>query len=120
MGQLHPVGNKLFQFTTIRQIYLHDLETFLLATVLLDTAERHVGLEERVVLLEIRLRNVRVSNPVAREVVLFHDLFDRCRVNRPAFFEQALDRHFHERFAHPGCQIKYPQIFTARPGRPCC
>jgi len=102
-------------FKTGRQVDLHDLDIFLLARV-----ERHVRLEEHVVLLEIRLRNFRGSNHVVRRVGFFHNLFDRCRVNRPAFFEQALDRRFHARLALPGSQVEDLQVFTARAGWSAC
>ncbi len=100
------------RFKTVCQIDFHDLDMVLLVGV-----ERHVRLEERVVLLEIRLRNFQGANRVVRHVVLFHDLFDRCRVNRPALFEQPLDRRVNARLALPGSQIQDPQILTARTGR---
>ena len=85
---------------TIRQVDLHDLDIFRLAPV-----ERHVRLEEHVVLLEIRIRNFRRSNYVVRRVGFFHNLLDRFRVNRPALFEQTLDRRFHARLALAGSQV---------------
>ena len=87
-------------FKTSRQIDLHDSDIFRLVRV-----ERHVRLEEHVVFFEIRLRNFRGSNHVVRRVGFFHNLFDRCRVNRPALFEQALDRRFHARLALAGSQV---------------
>jgi hypothetical protein len=103
--QLRLAGNNLFQFVTVhfktgRQVDLHDRDIFRLARV-----ERHVRLEEHVVLLEIRLRYFRRSNRVVRHVVCFHNRFDRFRVNRPALFEQALDRRFHTRLALAGSQV---------------
>jgi len=90
---------------------LHAPDLFLLARV-----KRHVRLKEHVVLLKIRLRNFQGSNHVVRPVVLFPDLFNRFRINRPAFFEQTLDRPFDARFALPGGQVEDLQVFTTRAG----
>ena len=97
---------------TVGQVDLYDLDIFRLARV-----ERHVRLEEHVVLLKIRLRNLRRANHVVRHVVLFHDLLDRGCVNRPTLFEKTLDRRFDGRLALSGSQVKDPQVFTARTGR---
>jgi hypothetical protein len=99
-GRLRPAGKNLFHFVTVCQIDLHDPDVFLFSRV-----ERHVRLEEHVVLLEIRMRNFRGSNHVVRRVVLFHNLLDRFRVNRPALIEQALDRRFHGRLAFAGSHV---------------
>ncbi len=97
---------------TVCQIDHHGLDIFRVARV-----ERHVRLEEPVVLVEIRLRDFRRANDVVRHVVFFHDLFDRCGVNRPALIEQTLDRRFDGRLALPGSQVEDVQIFAARTGR---
>ena len=102
---------------TVGQIVFHGPDLQDLDISLLARVERHVRLEEHVVLLEIRLRNFRGSNHVVRDVVLFHDLLDRCRVNRPALFEQVLDRPFDGRLALAGSQVENLQVFTARTGR---
>ncbi len=88
---------------TVAQIDLDDIDTFRLARV-----ERHVRLEEHVVLLKIRLRNLRRANHVVQHVILFHDLVGRSCVNRPTLFEKTLDRRFHGRLALSGSQVKDP------------
>jgi hypothetical protein len=100
------------RFKTGCQVEFHGLDCFRLARV-----ERHVRLEEHVVLLEIRLRDFRRAGNVVRHVVFFHDLLDRCCVNRPPLIEQTLDRRFDGRLALPGSQIEDFQIFAARTGR---
>lgn len=99
-------------FITGCQVDLHDLNIFRVARV-----ERHVRLEEPVVLLEIRLRDFRRANDVVRHVVFFHDILDRCGVDRPTLIEQTLDRRFDGRLALPGRQVEDFQIFAARTGR---
>lgn len=105
----------MVRFKTGCQVDIHDLDTVRLVRV-----ERHVRLEEHVVLLEIRLRDFRGSNRVIQHLGFFHNLFDRCRVNHPALFEQTLNCRFHGRLALAGCQIEDLQVFTARTGWPAC
>ena len=97
---------------TVCQIDRHGLDIFRVARV-----ERHVRLEEHVVLVEIRCRDFRRANDVVRHVVLFHDLLDRCGVDRPPLIEQTLDRRFDGRLALPGSQVEDFQVLTARTGR---
>jgi len=97
---------------TVCQIDRHGLDIFRVARV-----ERHVRLEERVVLVEIRLWDFRRANDVVRHVVFFYDLLDRCGVNHPPLIEQTLDRPFDGRLALPGSQVEDFQIFATRTGR---
>jgi len=82
-----------------------DFQVDIHGLIRLARVERHVRREEHVVLLEIRLRDFQSLNHVARYVVLFHDLLDRCRVNCLALFEQAFDGRFDGRLALSGSQV---------------
>jgi len=56
-------------------------------------------LEEHVVLIEVRLRDLRGSDDLALWIACFDEFLDGIRIDRPTFFKQSLDRAFDGRLA---------------------
>jgi hypothetical protein len=79
--------------------------------------ERHVRLEQHVVLFEVRLRYLRITNKIAGDIAFFHEFLDGCRVDGPPLLQEMLNGALDGRLALPGRQIENGQVFPAGPGR---
>ena len=77
-----------------------------------------VRLEEHVVLVEVRFRDLRGSNDLVLRIACFDDFLDGIRVDRSASLKQSFDRTFDGRLAHPSGQIKDFQVLAACTRRP--
>lgn len=75
-----------------------------------------IRLEEHVVLIEVRLRDLRGSDDLALFIMFFDEFLDGVRVDRPTFFQQMFDRRFDGRLAHPCGHVKDSQVLAARTG----